>query len=247
MHGSHLSSSCDLGGHSSRCVLLFRKLGQSVRLFSFRHRSCPLFRKKRPLILLEILVGLFLMGLLISCLFTSITHVAKVEVGLEKARDSLRCRQLVQTRLQDLFLGSSLKAPLYTAAFPKEKRESLFSLLNLGIDPDPAFSGEVLSRLYLDEEGHLALVFWPVQDETLWRKEILLSNVTECQFQFFGKRQAEDKVISGNGPWVWHERWSKKRRELPEIIRLRIVQKGEPLEFSFFVPSGHIPTYEGKV
>lgn len=121
-------------------------------------------RCKRTFLLLEILVALSLMAILLSLLLSFMVQSVKVEARIEKARKVLIQRQNLQIRLQDIFTslspGSSGRF-LYTQKFPKEEFVSLVASFDNGIDVDPAFSGDVIGRIYVDENKDLCFACFP--------------------------------------------------------------------------------------
>ena len=188
-------------------------------------------KTRRHLFLLEILVGLSLMALILSALFTSMARGAKLEKQVESARAILLERQRLHTRLQDVFLSLNKGSLFYTYRFPDDQQESLITVFDNGIDPDPHFSGEVLGRIFLDEQRNLSLVIWPLNAKgpsRPWRKEILLAKVEDVHFEFFGKTVESPVQLK----WVKH--WEKQKKELPSMVRLFLVQKQTPLSFAFF-------------
>jgi type II secretory pathway pseudopilin PulG len=197
-----------------------------------------LCKKKRAFLLIEILISLALMSILLSFLFTAMSRSSHFKAKIDKARSVLIERQHLQIRLQDLFLAIQ-DASLYTKSLHKEKRESLIAIFDHGIDPDPAFSGPILSRIYLDESHNLCLALWPLEDEKkklLWRNEILLKNVDDYQFQFLGGKTGKNLVVV-NSELAWHSHWSKKQSANPSMIRLLVQSQGVPLSFAFFLAS----------
>jgi hypothetical protein len=178
------------------------------------------------------------MSILFSFLFTAMSRSSHFKAKIDNARGILLERQQLQIRLQDLFL-SIQDASLYTKTLNKEKRESLIATFDHGVDPDPAFSGPVLSRIYLDEAKNLCLALWPLETEEKkrpWRNEILLKNVDDFHFQFLGKK-TDHNIGIVNSTLAWYDRWSKKRPENPSMIRLRVESQGAPLSFAFFLSS----------
>lgn len=163
----------------------------------------------------------------------------KSEMRVTDARKILFARQQLQSRLQDLFLSIAPDhlPSMYTKIFPPQQKTSLILYFDNGIDPDPAFSGPILGRIYIDEENNLALGLWPLEKEKKnrpWRKEILLDHVTHFEFEFLGQKQKkEDKAITAT--LAWHKLWPKKRMETPSMIRLSIVQNDLTLLFAFFL------------
>jgi hypothetical protein len=194
---------------------------------------------KRNLMLLEILIGLGLLSLLLHFLFHSMTQGMKMEASLNQTRQIMLGRQHLQSRLQDLFLSlvPNQMPPLYTKAFPKEKKESLLLYFDNGVDPDPLFSGPVLGRIYLDEQNRLVLNLWPTEKKLKnrpWRKEILLENVSHFQFQFLGRKQTKED-LAVTAALAWQKHWSKQKTETPSMIRLSITQKDQEILFAFFL------------
>jgi len=200
---------------------------------------------KRPLFLLEILIGLALLSLLLTFLFTSLSKSAQFETKIESARSVLLERQRLQARLQDLFL-SLRDSSLYTKRFPKEKKESVVAIFDQGIDPDPAFSGSIVGRIYIDEEKNLSLAIWPLEKagkKRPWRKEILLSNVEDFEFLFLGKNTGP-AIHPVNAQFAWYDTWPEERLDTPPMARLKVRQKGIDLFYAFFRASPEpLPTY----
>jgi hypothetical protein len=178
------------------------------------------------------------------------TEGIRAEVRISKIRQILLERQHLQTRLQDLFLSTTpTQLPyIYTKRFPKEKMDSLIFYFDNGIDPDPAFSGPVLGRIYLDEKKRLALALWPIENKTQsrpWRKEILFHNVTRFQFQFLGAKQTKQDVTITDH-LSWNQQWPQHIIETPCMIRLSLFQEKEEVAFAFFLTNVEpLITYEG--
>ena len=178
---------------------------------------------------------------MLTYLFSFFVESAKLEKRLDTARTEIVSRQLLQTRLQTLFSNlkkGAFQPTFYTKQFPDEKNQSLLALFDNGIDPDPAFSGAVLARIFLDENKNLSLALWPAEKgkNHPLRKEILLSNVSSYSFEFLKKER--------QSPLEWAAKW-KPASDLPSIVRLSVVQsEKQPLRFAFFLPSSEpIPTY----
>ncbi|MDE3055187.1 MAG: hypothetical protein KGI80_00605 [Verrucomicrobiota bacterium] len=189
-------------------------------------------RQKRPVLLLEILIGLSLLSLLVLFLFRSMATHAAVTVRLEKIREEALQRQHLQMRLSDLFLTLAKERPpsFYTQAFPDAKEESIVLVFDNGVDPDPRFSGTILGRIFVDSKGNLSLAMWPLEkgDALLpWRKEILYSSVQKADFTFFGRSQQET--------FVWDTHWSKERPSPPYMIRLKLEKNQETTSFAWIL------------
>lgn len=189
--------------------------------------------------MLEILVGLGLVTILLSLLFSIVIKNLYIEKKMELIRHTVTERQYVQVRIQDLLTSLKMKGPasgLYTEVFPKESFPSVLFITDQGVDPDPRFSGTVLARLYVDEKKNLCIALWPddKNQKNVWRKEILLQKVGKLRLEFLKGRS-------------WVSSWPKEETP-PSMLRISIEQEGETLKFAFVIPSvALIPTYEGSI
>ena len=133
-----------------------------------------------------------------------------------------------------------VEPPLYTQLFPQEKQESLIVSFDNGIDPDPAFSGIVTGRIYLDASHNLCLATWPIasQHSQSWRKEVLLTQVEKYSWQFLGEIQkAHPKILPVTPQWGWHPHWPQERSDRPSWLLFTVYQDKLPLEFTFRLPT----------
>lgn len=214
--------------------------------------------KKRTIILFEVLIALSLTALLLTYLFSFFVECAKLEVKLDSARKAILARSMVQTRIQNILSmidrGTSEPACLYTKLFEKENQESLVAIFDNGIDPDPAFSGPIMGRLFIDEKGSFTLASWPLSKakNLPWRTEVLLSQVERFEFEFLSRLSAcqqgtKETMKKVNENYAWRSRLPKSQTEFPSIIRLRIFEKNQkqPLQFAFHLLMPQpIPTYQ---
>ncbi|MBX9744055.1 MAG: hypothetical protein K2X08_02455, partial [Chlamydiales bacterium] len=173
---------------------------------------------------MEIVIGLALLASLLSILLSFFTSSAKMDVKLEKAKDALLQRQHLTQRLQSLFtsmIPSRDGDALYTKIFPKETHASLIVYFDHGIDPDPAFSGPSLGRIFIDKQNQLCLAVWPKEREkkqTSVRFEVLLQDVYDAKFHFLTKKS--------NQSIGWEdERPEKEKEPIPCLIRLDLWQQ----------------------
>lgn len=172
-----------------------------------------------------------------------------MEQKCELAHAAVLARQRIQMRLQDLFmtLSSEQPSPLYTLHFPNEKQESLVIRFDNGIDPNPAYSGTVTGKLYLDEEHQLCLALWPLDksENPYWRKEVLASHIKNFSFQFLGLKK-KSTGLALNTAYAWHPRWELERAtEIPSQIRLFLYEMdGTLLQFAFCLATAEpVATY----
>jgi hypothetical protein len=199
---------------------------------------------KRPMILFEIMVGLALLSGLLFVLFSFFTSSVKMENKLKLAEKALLERQHVSQRLQSIITSiiptsdKESSSALYTQQFPEEEGESLVIYFDHGIDPDPAFSGPSLARIYLNKQHQFCLAIWPKEREkgkTFVRHEVLLEGIDHFAFQFL-TRKLDESI-------AWEKNLSEnENRPISSLIRLDLWEDGgqekEPsLQFAFILPS----------
>lgn len=190
------------------------------------------------------MIALSLTAILLTTLFTYLIEYAKIEKKVDIARLEITNRSHLQTRLQSLFTSvdqSSLNPYFYTKTFEKEKILSLVTIFDNGIDPDPAFSGSIIGKIFLDSEKNLSLALWPSSQEKNppWRKEILLSNIDRFAFEFLGEIEGKETSRPVSANLCWKSEWVITQRGVPAMIRLTVHKVGEkePIEYAFHLPS----------
>jgi hypothetical protein len=226
-----------------------------VAKFSFFHNFWAFGRrarlydssKKRPALLLEIIIGLGLSACLFTVLFRFLVSYATIEKKVEIAQIVLLERERIQQKLGELFTSietNTKEKSFYTLQFPNEKSTSLIILYNAGVDPDPAFSGLNTGRLYLNTKGEFCLTQWTLAQED-YRTEVLLKNITALDWELFGQKPKKNmKATLVGDSWAWLPTWPKEQSGVPGIIRLKLwcgiekKKKGEPnLQFAFILPT----------
>jgi type II secretory pathway pseudopilin PulG len=201
---------------------------------------------KRTFLLLELLIALSLTAILLAVLFRFFAGSVQMDRKVEEARASLYERQHFQTRASNIFssiVPRSALPPSSGSSFHTldEKTPGIVAIFDNGIDPDPAFSGPILGKVFLDADDNLALALWPLEktDKNHYRKEILLSHVQKMRFQFLAKKtfqQPDSKAIPINGSLEWRTNWPKNRWDIPSIIRLIVEQNEREIAFAFSLP-----------
>lgn len=133
----------------------------------------------------------------------------------------------------------------YTKQFEKETHPSLIAIFDNGIDPDPAFSGPIIGRIYLDRDKNLSLATWPLTKDKNrpWRKEILFPHVSDFEFEFLGEQSAAEHGTKENSrpitaKYAWKSTWPKAVHMVPGIIRLTLLEENsnKPLRYAFILP-----------
>lgn len=197
---------------------------------------------KRPVILFELLISLSIMTVLITLLLRFFSNSVKIDHQIEEARSQLNTHEYLYTTLSTLFtslISKSHLPPQMNSSFYTldGKSQSLVAVFDHGIDPDPAFSGPIMSKLFL-EHDNLILALWPLDSERgPYRKEILLSHVQSIEFQFLAKKDPQHPSAKPIGRTAeWRANWSKQQEGFPSLIRLTIKQGHHDLCFAFPLP-----------
>lgn len=109
--------------------------------------------KRRNLSLLEVSIGLALTAILLTALFSSYRQIIQTNLYVQKAREEIHSRAVVQLRLREIF-ESIVEKEFYSDA----DKSTLFFTYDNGIDPDPAFCKELKGTLFFNDKGELVLL-----------------------------------------------------------------------------------------
>ncbi|HUD02222.1 MAG TPA: DUF1494 domain-containing protein [Rhabdochlamydiaceae bacterium] len=133
--------------------------------------------KKRPILLLELVISLVLFGAIVGILFSSYRELSLAKVQIRKDKEWVLSRQKLQLRLAQIF--SNVKTM-------KMADSSCLMTYDNGVDVQTEFRGILEGMLFIDK-GRLALVSWP--EKGIGRKEILLEPASYFSFEFFDSKK----------------------------------------------------------
>lgn len=137
--------------------------------------------KKRPVLLLELVISMVLFSIIVGILFSSYKEFSLAKTSIRKDKELILARQKLQLRLGQIF--SSLKTL-------KVENNACHLSFDNGIDLDKDFRGQLDAMLLIDK-GRLAFVSWGQQERV--RKEILCESARSFSFTFFDTK---------TGTWV---------------------------------------------
>jgi hypothetical protein len=184
-------------------------------------------RKKKFFTLLEVVLAVFLTGLILSALW-ELHH--RYYLGYKKI-------QILQAQTEKkLFLHQRMKTLLATIANQSQKAR-LFTPGNLeapsfafcyeqAADQSPALNGPVCSLLYIDSQKRLCLCTWP-ENQSTSRIEILHDSVLDLRLFFFHPEAH-----------IWQESWHpfEEQNPLPLWMKMEIsFQKNKTETFIYKV------------
>lgn len=237
-----------------------------------------LVAKKRHMTLLETLIALSLLSLLLVVVFGFFREMSVISIMTnEKQKEAFKLRY-VESRLAFLFDGVVNENDTHRKFFfycdPSldsiSKFPSLVMTYHNEIRADPDFSGDVLARLYVDNNDNLCLTTWPMYFEEPpqdVQHEVLCEHVTNLAFAFYAAPQRlasknfiDPGKIDPDTPerdrWYENE-WLKVFKEMPSIVRIHLEVNDRDLnpksrnkkdskhnwDFAFVLPSSKYPLY----
>jgi hypothetical protein len=133
--------------------------------------------KKRPILLMELMISMVLFSIIIGILFSSFREFSLAKNSLRKDKELILNRQKLQLRLGQIF--SSLKTL-------KIENNACHLSYDNGIDLEKDFRGQLEAMLLIDK-GRLALVSWGEQGKV--RKEIICESAKSFSFNFFDTKK----------------------------------------------------------
>jgi hypothetical protein len=164
--------------------------------------------RKRPFLLLELLISLVLFAGIAAVLFSSYRELALAKSVLQKYKEPILERQRLQLRLYQIFSH-------FKGTKSEQKKLSYHFTYENGADLDPKFRGVLDAMIYIDR-GNLTMVSWPEKKEG--RTEILFEGVQDFYFQFFDEKTGQ-----------WTRNYPEQK---PFMIKLKI---NNTLELPFFL------------
>jgi hypothetical protein len=186
-------------------------------------------KKRFALSLIEVMIALFVTGIIISFLwrafFQTQKHIAIVE---KKKNFALQNHFFYEkmARLLCLIPSKPGSSALFTHQETKNDPLTLFFFAERPVDPDPDFSGTCLQNIYLKGED-LCLATWANRDKG--RFEVLKRHISSFSFTFYDSKEKK-----------WMSVWPEDQSYLPVMIKIQIIENQQPQDFVFF-PSQHIP------
>lgn len=242
----------------------------------------------RNFLLFEVLIAMSLVMVLLSALMGFYLEINRVNSVMEKEQEISFKKLLLSTRLAAILpqaLGSPKAASSKKAAestgefffysslandsFTKGGTQTLTVAFDNGITLDPAFSNDVLGRLYVNTKNQFCLAMWPLPDR--WEElslppikhEILFENVESLRFEFylppvknrklilsantFRGPPKEDALLVLGATGEWRDAWLQEYNELPSLVRVILTVKDVPVPLIFVYPlpqSRYIIVYE---
>jgi|GEM_PF-1958099 len=177
-------------------------------------------KKKYSLTLIELLVAIFLTGILLTLLWqTYHVYVKQASLLRQKQQDVYKVL-FVKQRIDKLF-AQGIRCQSKTSLFTPKQRDgdscSFCLLYEGGPDPDPSFNGPLRSLLYVDDRKRLCLATWSFDRKST--VEVLQEDILSFSLSYFHKDHK-----------VWQQEWPETITQLPLWVRCTYTTpKGEEI------------------
>ncbi|NGX63190.1 MAG: hypothetical protein KR126chlam6_00597 [Candidatus Anoxychlamydiales bacterium] len=200
--------------------------------------------KKKHLTLLEVIISLFLIGIILTFLFGFFAKIMKVEKNIEVKKEKIFETNHLHARLNyifsNIYLGNFIdESPFYTK-YDSNKNVILFINFDNKVDIDPNYSLDVRATLFIDDDKNLCLKLFSKGNENETREEIIFKNVNKLEYKFLANKDLKiekyrlEKISENIN---WYKYWSKKAENVPSCVYIKI---NDSLDFAFFLPSHHV-------
>ena len=176
-------------------------------------------KKRRSFTLLEILIALFLMGCLLTSLFSSFFQIAKKSVQNRELKQSFLGLTVFEQKIKHLLTRTK---KVWVTTSPEAVGSVLCVQFVSDADVEWDRIADVQGMLYLNEKEQLYFVTWDSKGERP-RAELLFEKMDAFTCRFFDEEKK-----------VWVEQWQEKEKGLPSIISLELSWEGNKIPFTFF-------------
>ncbi len=189
-------------------------------------------KKKHSITLLEVLIGLILMGIIVSFLFSLLRQTLEKKQEMAQLKQMIFPREMMRLKMNQIINSlAKNESGIYIDSY--DDHPSLtFCYENK--DKEVNFCGMIHSMLYVNDHKQLVLSTFSKQDSK--RDEILLENVHAFTFELFDQTKA-----------IWESAWLKTKAQLPEMVRLHLKIDQDIYDLVLFVTEPKNPiTYSVK-
>ena len=187
-------------------------------------------KKKHSLTLLEVLIGLVLMGIIVSFLFSLLRQTLEKKQEITQLKQKIFPCEMMRLKMNQIVSSlSKNESSIYTDSY--EDHPALFFCYE-NKDKEVNFCGKIHSMLYVKKNQQLVLSTFSKQDSK--RNELLLDNIHAFTFDLFDQTKA-----------IWESKWPKTQAQLPEMVRLHLKIAQDSYDLVLFVTDQKNPITYG--
>ena len=179
-------------------------------------------KKKRALTLLEVAIGIVLLGFLLTGLFSAFRQSLKKNMSTRELKQKVLQLELFQQKMKTVL---SKESGIKIGEHPQASGLSLFFNYSEKADPDFEMCGEVQAMLFLNAQKELCLATWSPTGKC--RTEVLLDHVDTFTPSLFDPKKGE-----------WKNTLKEKAAEKPVMASIELLWNKSKLEFAFFLKAG---------
>jgi len=197
--------------------------------------------KKHSFTLIEFVISLFLITILLGCLFGYFSKIIKIEKDIEKLKKNVYERNHLHVGLNTIFsqIGSNNleESSIFTTYEKNDKNPTLNITFDAGVDPDPDFSGIIKAKIYIDKTNNLVLETISNNKIKAPRQTPILSNIQTINYKFLSSKDLNMQKYQQNkvtDSLFWYFFWPKEKKSTPRAICIKI---NNNLDFAFFLHS----------
>jgi hypothetical protein len=201
------------------------------------------YQRKSHMTLLETLIAVSLLSVLLVFVFGFFRELSEItRMTEQKQKESFQMRYL-ESRLGFIFErivhedDKARKFFFYTQSGNRgiSSSPSLILTFDNEVRLDPAFSGDVLARIYVDSDKRLCLAIWPLhvpEPYQYLQEEVLMDHVINVSYSFYAapERVHDEKDITPKDPIdpekktpdkdEWHDDWAITYEQMPSIMKM---------------------------
>ncbi len=206
--------------------------------------------------LLEVVISLAILSGLLVIIFGFFRELSVLnKLTKDTLKESFKSRYM-ESRLSSVFshIVNEYNPGKIFYFFTLKDEVSNFPSLIISFDNqgvlDPTLSGDVVGRLFVDQDDRLCLAIWPLREDLsaeILKEHIsiecLLEDVKGLSFLFYSAPEPENTVVSTAAPednsngnkeskipptGVWMQEWDKAYKQMPVIVKMEVRLKNGP-------------------
>lgn len=188
-------------------------------------------KKRCPLTLLEVIIGIVLLGVVLTILFGSYRQILKNKSKAVDLKGSIHQTEMCDQRLRYLFEEISVnqeEATFWLQQHLDAQGVALRICFEQKLDRDLDFCGQMQGMCFLDSSQQLSFVTLGKSGQP--RLEILLDEVKSIEWSCF---DGEKKI--------WVKEWPQLKGKVPKMVKLTINWKGVQRVWAYFLESPKEP------